>query len=182
MKKKILLLTFFTVSFSYCLLAQSAIAESTPTLKGFRGIELGMDMDKVKELLLNDAYFNYRGDPDIYILPLKEQTLIECEGNSYVKRAYFQFHEKKLFIMIISLNQSRLDYFTLLSTLTEKYGQPQSFSPSKAVWSVNNIQLSLERPLTVKYIESTVFSELKEQGQAEEKAQDISRKDFLEEF
>ena len=73
--------------------------------QGFRGIELGMELERVKELLREDPCFDYRGDPDVSFLPQTFQTLIECTGNSYIERAFFQFHEKRLAIMILVLDR-----------------------------------------------------------------------------
>ena len=44
--------------------------------RGFRSIRLGMELEQVKQLLIEDPLFDYRGDPDISFLPLPPQTLI----------------------------------------------------------------------------------------------------------
>ncbi|MQY76965.1 MAG: hypothetical protein GH155_04970 [Spirochaeta sp.] len=131
---------------------------------GFHGIDLGMELEQVKELLLKDELFYYRGDPDVSFLPLPKQTLIECPGKTYISRAYFQFEQEKLFIMILVLNIKEVDYFSMFTTLSEKYGQPDYLNPSAAVWSSEEIRLSLEKPLTIKYIHLPVFNQLQDQG------------------
>lgn len=156
---------------------------STAGPEGFRGIKLGMHIDTVKELLFDDPFFDYRGDPDVSFLPTDSQrTLIECPGNSFIQRAYFQFHEEKLYIIIIELNQIKLDYYIMFTTLTAKYGDSTSLDPTEAVWIFTDVRLSLEKPLTVKYIGRKVFEELKESGKAEEDLEELTRKKFLEEF
>ncbi|MBN2444350.1 MAG: hypothetical protein JXJ04_23510, partial [Spirochaetales bacterium] len=102
--------------------------------KGYRGIEIGMASEEVKEILLDDPLFDYRGDPDVSFLPATSQVLIECDGNMYIKRASFQFYNNKLFIMIIELNQVKIDYYTMYTTLTAKYGDSTTLDPTEAIW------------------------------------------------
>ena len=42
--------------------------------------------------------------------------------------------------------------------------------------------LSIERPLTVKYVDRSVFEEKQERGRAEEDLRELSRQRFLENF
>lgn len=155
---------------------------SVKAARGFRGIELGMGIDQVKDMLTSDPYFYYRGDPDVYILPAKEQTLIECGGNIYIERAYFQFFEKKLFIIMIEINENTVDYYSMYTTLSGKYGESSSFTPTHVTWEQAGVTVSLERPLTVKYIDSAVFTRIKEAGKATETFEEKTLKDFLGEF
>lgn len=157
-------------------------AQAALTPRGFRGIELGMGLEQVKEKLAADALFGYRGDPDVSLLPTPQQSLIECTGSSYVRRAFFQFHEGRLFVLILVLEPARLDYYTLFSTLSRKYGNPARLDPSEAIWEFAGVRLALERPLNVKYLDLAVFDSLREQGQAQEALSGVSRQSFLEQF
>jgi hypothetical protein len=150
--------------------------------RGFRSIQLGMELERVKQLLIDDPLFDYRGDPDISFLPLPPQTLIETSGSSFIRRAYFQFDQDLLYIIILSMDPDRLDYYTLYSTLSEKYGQPASLDPTEAVWQFEQLRLSLERPLNVKYIDTAVFQALKEEGQVQQDLWEISKDNFLQQF
>ncbi len=129
---------------------QSTIGEVVPM--GFQNIRLGDSVDNVKALLKKSVYFYYRGDPDVSFLPETEQTLIEVAGRHYIKRGYFQFKNGKLIVIIIELNRNNLDYYTMYTTLKNKYGKPSSISPSEAVWDFKDVRLSLEKPLSVKYM------------------------------
>jgi hypothetical protein len=150
--------------------------------RGFRSVELGMGLEQVKQLLIDDALYDYRGDPDISFLPQPPQTLIETSGSSFVRRAYFQFDQERLYIIILSMDPDRLDYYTLYSTLAGKYGEPTRLDPTEAVWQFDGTRLSLERPLNVKYIDSAVFQALKEEGQVQEDLWEISKENFLQQF
>jgi len=160
--------------------AQAADRPAGP--RGFRGVELGMGLEQVKARLAADALFGYRGDPDVSLLPTPQQSLIECSGISWVRRAFFQFHEDRLLSIILVLDDRRLDYYTLYETLNRKYGGSTRLDPSEAVWEFPGVRLSLERPLSVKYLDSGRFDALREQGQAGEALSEISKQKFLEEF
>jgi hypothetical protein len=150
--------------------------------RGFRGVELGMELEQVKSRLAADALFGYRGDPDVSLLPSPQQTLIECAGASWVRRAFFQFHEGRLLSIILVLDERRLDYYTLFETLRRKYGEPGRLDPAQAVWEFAGVRLSLERPLSVKYLDSGRFEALREQGRAGETLSEVSKDAFLKEF
>ncbi len=149
---------------------------------GFRNIRLGMTVDQVKSLLLEDPYFDYRGDPDVSFTPETTQILIECEGFSFIKRAYFQFNNERLYILILVLNEYKVDHYSLFTTLIDKYGDFTNLDPLKVEWQFENILLFLERPLSVKYIDIDVFNKIIEQGEADELERDISRQQFLDQF
>ena len=181
MKAKIGLLLIF-ILFLETAGAQSAMKDIKNLPSGFRSIHLGMGVDDIKNKLTADPYFNYRGDPDVSLLPEPEQILIRCSGNSYIKYGYFQFYKGKLFSIILELNMNKIDYYSVYTTLSGKYGNPDSLSPKEAVWKSEKVRLSLEKPLTVKYIDEKTFKSLKEKGKSKEKIENISRKDFLNQF
>jgi hypothetical protein len=160
--------------------AQARAAAALPL--GFRGITVGMGLDQVKQALKADPLFRYRGDPDVSFLPQTSQYLIECEGNSYLRRAYFQFADSRLFIVILVLDTQRLDYYSIFSALSAKYGQPASLSPQEVVWQADAVRFSLERPLTVKYIDNKTFAALLSKGGAQKDLDQLSREKFIEQF
>jgi hypothetical protein len=164
----------------FLLSCAGAGADSLPM--GFRTISLGMGLEQVKSALLADPLFSYRGDPDVSFLPQTSQYLIECSGNAYLKRAYFQFADSRLYIMILVLDPQKLDHFSLFSALTAKYGQPTSLDPAETVWQTDVERFSLEKPLTVKYIDATTFSALLSQGGAQKDLEQLSREKFIEQF
>lgn len=150
--------------------------------RGFRGVELGMSLSEVEAALKSDELFLYRGGPDVTLLPRPDEKLLEVQGLSFVKRAFFQFHEDKLFSAIYVLNPEKMDHYSIFTRLSERYGKPGSLSPRESVWSDGNVSVSLERPLTVKYLDLAVLEKLKQTGQARQSWEDLSRQDFLESF
>jgi len=167
--------------------APVAPAEATPATadeaqavpRSFRDIELGMSMDEVKAVLASDGIFVYRGEPDVSLLPRPDESLIEVSGLSFVRRAFFQFYEGKLFVMIFALNEKEMDHYSVFTSLSAKYGKPDSLSPSESVWMDDATRMSVERPLAVKYIDMAVFDALKAEGQAQKSYEEILRADFL---
>jgi hypothetical protein len=149
---------------------------------GFRAIALGMTVDQVKEALRKDALYRYRGDPDVSFLPLSGENLIECEGSSFLGRAYFQFADGRLYVLILVLDQRKLDHYSLFTAFTAKYGEPSSFNPAEAVWQSDAVRFSLERPLTVKYIDRRIFDLQVARGAAQQDLEQLSRERFIEQF
>jgi hypothetical protein len=148
----------------------------------FYGISLGDALTSVKDRLRGHPYFFYRGDPDVSFLPLTTKILIDCEGRSYVKRGLFQFSDENLYIMTLYLDPERMDYFSLFTTLSEKYGRPEILTPQAAVWQNGQTRLSLEKPLIIKYIDRETFDKLKSEGEARSSVEEQSRRSFLDSF
>ena len=150
--------------------------------EGFQSVRLGMGMAEVKEKLKADPYFDFRGDPDVTMLNRPNESLIETTGLTFVDRAFFQFHEGKLYTIILMLDTERMDHFTMYTSLSEKYGDPTSLSPSEIVWDFDAIRLSLERPLAVKYVDKQVFASLLLANDRAESLNALSKDRFLDQF
>ncbi len=161
---------------------QAAARPAQALPAGFRTITLGMGLDQVKKALAADPLFVYRGDPDVSFLPQTDQYLIECPGTTYLRRAYFQFADSRLFIMILVLDIQKLDHYSIFSALSTKYGPPASLSPQESVWQSDTVRLSLERPLTVKYVDNKTFSAILSKGGAQKDLDQLSREKFIEQF
>ncbi len=148
----------------------------------FHGIRLGMGLDELKSALTANSLFAFRGDRDVSLLPAGEQVLIETSGFSFIKRAFFQLRENRLFIMAYSLNPETMDHYSVFSALVEDYGEPESLDPTEAVWLSDEVRLSVERPLTVKYIDRKVFDQLFLDSRVTGTKETILRGEFLDAF
>jgi hypothetical protein len=84
--------------------------------------------------------------------------------------------------MILVLDASRLDYYGMFTGLSKKYGPPTTLNPSESVWLFDSVRFSLERPLTVKYVERKTFDALLKEGAAHTDFEQISREKFIEQF
>jgi hypothetical protein len=150
--------------------------------RSFREISLGMSLEDLKTALRRDGMFSFRGDRDVSLLPARDQSLVETTGLSFVKRAFFQLRDGRLFIMAFTLNSDLVDYYSVFSSLTEKYGRPDFLSPQQAVWERENTRLALERPLTVKYIDRDVFNSIIGESRTVESHEIRQRREFLDGF
>ena len=148
----------------------------------FRELFLGQSLDDLKSALTRDSLFSFRGDRDVSFLPVREQTLVETTGLSYIRRAYFQLNEGTVFIMSFSLDTRLVDHYSVFTSFVKKYGEPVSLSPGEAVWETDETRVSIERPLTVKYIDKKVFSHLIEESKTRERLELLNREEFLRDF
>jgi len=162
--------------------AQTAESGEDTLPRQFRQLVLGMSMEDLKTTLLNDSYFNFRGDRDVSFLPARDQSLVETTGSTFIRRAFFQLRDGQVFIMSFSLNTEIIDHYSLFTQFTEKYGQPAYLDPRMAVWETEQTRVAIERPLTVKYIDKTVFNDIINESGLIESNQVKLRQDFLDEF
>jgi hypothetical protein len=156
--------------------------EGASLSREFFGISLRDGLTTVKDRLKGHPYFFYRGDPDVSFLPQTTKTVIDCEGRYYIKRGLFQFSGESLYIITLFLNPERVDYFSVFTALSKKYGRPVSLNPAGAVWQSGGTRLALEKPLTFKYIDQETFEKLKAEGEAQKSFEEQSRRKFLDSF
>ncbi len=159
---------------------QTAATAKPGTLpRGFRGIELGMSKEEVDALLSADELFEYRGPEDVTLLPSPNQSLIEAAGLSFVKRAFFQFYEGKLWVIIVAMNPAKMDHYSIFTTLSQKYGPPALLDPRESRWEDESTRVALERPLTLRYLDLEVYQKLREGSAARESVEELERREFL---
>ena len=151
---------------------------------GYSSAKLGMDIDSLKDALKNDHQFGYRGDRDVSLSPSDGQFLIETDGSqfgySFFERCWFQFSDDKPYIITLNLNRDKVDHYSVFSKLCEKYGNPDELSPQKSVWRDGNVIFSLERPLTLKYVDAKAFDSKKDSSNVEKTTAEKARDDFLD--
>lgn len=148
--------------------------------RGFGDVVLGLSVDDAKNALLAEPLFGYRGDRDVSLLPGENRTLISTAGRFFFGDCWFQFDNDFLYIITINLNREQIDYFSIFSTLSQKYGDPDSITPQKAEWKNDSVIMSLEKPLTLKYTDRTVFDALQDSSNVQLSAEEYSRNSFLE--
>jgi len=172
----------FLLVFTFAFSATAAAQQTEPLPRQFRDLTLGMNLDDLKENLLKDTLFNFRGDRDVSFLPAREQSLVETTGSSFIKRAFFQLRDGEVFIMSFTLNTEIIDHYSVFTQFVEKYGEPSSLDPRAAIWETETTRISVERPLTVKYIDKVVFDDIVNESGLIESGQVRLRQEFLNEF
>ncbi|NLL99954.1 MAG: hypothetical protein GX220_00665 [Treponema sp.] len=170
-------IVFFIFLFSNYFL----FSQSSDLPHGYRNINLGMTLESVKKELLSDSVFGYRGDRDVSLLPNGyKQTIIETSNNGFLSATWFLFNENRLYNMTININRELMDYHSVFLTLCNKYGQPEFLNPEKAIWQNEWIQMTLERPLSIKYMDMIVFNSLQEESGVDQSVREMLREDFLD--
>ena len=178
-KLSLLLLAFLLTT----LLSAQDVPEETGELpRQFRQLVLGMSLDDLKDGLVKDGMFNFRGDRDVSFLPAREQSLVETTGSSFIKRAFFQLRDGKVFIMSFSLNTGIIDHYSVFMQFLNQYGAPSYLDPKEAIWETDETRIAIERPLTVKYIDKIVFDDIVSESGLIQSGQVQRRQEFLNEF
>ena len=148
----------------------------------YRELSLGMPLDELKSALINDSLFLFRGDRDVSFLPIREETLIETTGLSFIRRAYFQLVDGIVYIMSFSLDTRIMDHYSVFTSFIKKYGEPVTLNPAEAIWESDDTRVSIERPLTIKYIDKTIFNRLLEESRTNDRQELLRREEFLADF
>ena len=68
----------------------------------------------------------------------------------------------------------------MFTALCKKYGEPVSVTPEKSVWQDGSTAMSLERPLTLKYVDQKTFDELKSKSLVLPSGKERTQEMFLE--
>jgi hypothetical protein len=153
-----------------------------PLPAGYGDIQLGMTFYEVTDALARNSAFGYRGEPDVSLLPSPNRVLIETAGprTSVFERCWFQFYDERLYIITLSLNRTHTDHYSVFSTLCFKYGDPATLTSEKTVWQNDAVIMSLERPLTLRYVDAQVFQQLLDASSVDQSAAENMREQFLE--
>ena len=141
-----------------------------------------MSIEEVEAELTNSPYFFYRGAPEVSFAPDRFRELFEVDGSGFIERGIFQFFEDSLYSITLIIRETRMDHFSLYTQFVERYGEPSSLDPRESLWEIGGRRLSLERPLTVRYLDLVRFDELRQEENIEESIEELSREAFLGEF
>lgn len=163
----------------------SANAEKTQFAElpaSYRGISLGMSLETVKDALKTDKIFGYRGERDFSLLAAPNRSSIETQGSTFIERAWFQFNEESLYTITLKLNTDKVDHYSLYKHFCEKYGEPLDINPHRAIWENETVRITIEKPLTVKYLDLQVFNSMLEASQTETAKSELNREAFINEF
>lgn len=174
MNKTIIVLFLFLVTPLY--------AQENNLPMGFRGITLGLPLEEAKKAIENDGYFDYRGDPDLSMLLTENRAIIESRGKFYIESGYFQFYNEVLYTITLILDTKKIDYYTMFTKLRDKYGKFNSLSPERVIWENEKVRISLEKPLTLKYVDLLTFNQIVEDDITQEAMEEKLKKGFIDEF
>lgn len=177
---------FLSILFFFsCVLLSTAAQEGEPFAplpRGFRDLRLGLSLEETREILMAEPYFLFRGEPDVSLLARPNESLIDSRGAGYIERGIFQFHDRILYSITLVFDSEMMDFSTVFSTLTEKYGPFLSLDPAVVRWEDEEVRLSLEKPCTLKYLHWPTFENLRREAVREENLRALSQSDFLDQL
>ena len=87
-----------------------------------------------------------------------------------------------MFIMALTMDVNQVDHYSMFTNFVDKYGEPDYLDPRESVWENDETRISLERPLTVKYIDKRVFNDIIDESAVKESGWVQLKQDFLDEF
>ena len=149
---------------------------------GYRNLLLGMPLEQVKTALTAESRFDYRGEPDVSLQDFGSRYLISSKGRGFIEEGFFQFNENLLYLIILEFDPEKMDFYTLQKDLSGKYGPPADLSPQGMTWENDDMKLTLEYPLTLKYLDRRTFDGFIKDAAAREGFREISREEFLKDF
>jgi hypothetical protein len=158
-----------------------------PLPLAFQGLSLGMSRDALKTALKENDLFRVKEAQDDLLTmsatPGMENTL-EVDGvpRGFIRRAFFEFNDEQVFTMSFVMDTALVDHYSVFMSFVNKYGEPSSLDPKRTVWESAETWVAIERPLTVKYIDLSVFNALIAGANAQQSASEQRREDFLNEF
>ncbi len=147
--------------------------------RGFGKFKIGMPYQDAYEAIKGHPGMDYDGLPDVSLNPGKDERIIETRGGSFIRRGVFQFREEKLFSIILELNPDMIDYYSLFTDFTRRYGDPASLSPSDSRWEDQELRIILEKPLVVKYLDVKVIDQILQQASIRKSLEEETRDVFI---
>lgn len=165
--------------FLVCLVLITSTIFSQNLPDRYRTISLGMTMEQVKTKLENDTIYNYRGERDVSLLPSENKSIIETSSDTWLENCWFQFYNNELYSIIINYNPEKFDYNTIYNQLIDKYGLHNEMDPTKAIWEDDFVIMSLEKPISVKYINKKIFNDIRTQATVEKTKEEETRDSIL---
>ena len=161
---------------------QATNAAARRLRNGFGTLTLGGSLTDITQRLNESPFFAFDEAVDVSTVPLSQNTLVSVTGPDYIEQGFLQFDDDALISVQLILNRRRIDHFSVYTILTEKYGPPTSLTPQRAIWSSNAVQIAIERPLTVTYIDMGYFDSQRQEQQDTEQRLEGGLNDFLQQL
>lgn len=151
-------------------------------LRGFDSIRLGMVYDDALSALETSSYIHFRGPRDVSLRPLGDDPIISAPGQAFLQEVVLQFSEGVLFSISLVVDPQEFDYGTFYRIFNQRYGNPHDLNPRRAVWQDEQTRISIEKPLTVQFLDLGAFRRMQEDSMIQDSAERFSKTLFLDEF
>ncbi|MBN2546467.1 MAG: hypothetical protein JXB50_11770 [Spirochaetes bacterium] len=149
---------------------------------GYKDIKLGMNKDQVMKIINSSPDFNPLKEELLTVRLEPDTEIITTEGLGFIELAYFHFHNEQLFQILFKISEEKIGYYTLLKSLTAKFGNPKKLNPKKAFWENDRTKIIIEKPCTLKYQFLPVWNTLITKDNSTDTINKIIRDEFLKDL
>ena len=167
---------------SVAVLGGSVLLSAQQISDGFGDIALGDSLQNTVQKIMLSDFFSFNEAEDVSIIPSSANSLITTQGVRYIQEGFFQFDTDALVSIHLILNGNYIDHFSLFTFLMNTYGQPQILTPHLSTWESDTVRISLEKPLTIKYVDLQYFLVQQKERTVQESESQRGINEFLEQL
>ena len=136
--------------------AQSEVkTQAKEQISGWGLFRLGASRTEVIAALKKDPLLAPLEDPESDISEEVRDTLITLMPTRFFTHFSLQFAAGTCYLLRIVFSERYYSYIILYERLKKKYGDPAELDSRQAVWYYQSRRLILERPATVKYLDTS---------------------------
>ena len=167
----------------FFILISLSLYSQEPLSDGYKNIKLGMSQQEVKSILQKSTDFNMKKEEILSFRMEPDTEIISTEGYGYIIFGYFHFSHDQLFQILLKLSEEKVGYYYLLTNFTNRFGKPQKFSPTRAIWENEKIRIVIEKPCTLKYIYLPVWNGLVDKkDETSDEIYGVNREKFVDDL
>lgn len=127
---------------------------------GFMSINIGMLRQQALEAAEKNEMIEVPKNRDVEFFPVEDRKILTLSIKPEVPYIYLQFYNDKLYAITVIFDERYIDFYTLSSSLQDKYGKHSELNPVWREWKVDEIIIKVEKPAVVKYIALKEFLEV----------------------
>lgn len=150
---------------------------------GYKDFILGSSKNEVEQMLEKSFEFDFTKKEVLTMRLEPDREILTADGYGFVQIGYFHFYKDRLYQIFLNLSDKKVGYYSLLSRLTDKYGTPSSLDDTSASWTDDKVNIIIEKPCKIKYIDVEVWNEILRLGEDVDKpVQEQLRNDFIDQL
>ncbi len=119
---------------------------------GFLNLKIGTSRAEVNTMLIESPWFFYAGEPEVSFRSPDQEFVFDVPGLGFIDRALFQFKDFILVSIDMYFDETLIDYYSLHTTFTRKYGPPTEVHPRLMAWENSQIIIRVLKEGRVQYI------------------------------
>lgn len=150
--------------------------------RSFRKIVLLEHFDSVMQKLKKDPLIMVDPSSDFGEFDEEDRNLIKAKLPPYLPNIYYQFYQKKLYVLSLFWNPKKISYLQLYRKLKKKYKKPIVFNSKQIIWEDKNTIIVLDNLPSIKYIDKKTFAIVKALAKKKKPLDDKVREKVLEDL